>query len=253
MPRALLHPLLLYPVLLVSLLALASPLRTPADRSSTAPEPLTTRAVGGVPVETANAPVAVLPGSPIAAHRYGLFGLRWDPCRPITYRINARGGYRGSTADLRFAFRTIGRATGIVLVYQGRTNRVAFQSGRDPRADITVSWASPSQVRRLRGPVAGLASTAIVRHDGVVENVRGQIALDRTQEVRPGYATSGPPTWGQAFLHEIGHVMGLDHVNGRRQVMNPAITRWNHVLGMGDLLRLRLVGRAAGCIANSAR
>lgn len=184
----------------------------------------------------------------------GLFGVRWNPCRPITYRVNARGAYPGSVAHLRRAFQQVSAATGVRFVYKGSTSKVAFRTGPDPRADVTVSWATPGQVPRLRGLVAGLASTTIAGHrDGVQENVRGQIALDRTARLRRGFTTSGPATWGQVYLHEIGHVMGLDHIGQRSQVMYPVVGSTNHRFGAGDLRRLRQVGRSAGCIQSSRR
>ena len=185
----------------------------------------------------------------------GLFGMRWNPCKPITYRVNARGGYAGSVADVRRAFARVSAVTGVPFVYRGTTSRIAFRTNPDPRADITVSWATPAQVPQLRGAVAGLASTTYVVHGerGVRENVRGQIALDRTASLRRGFTTSGPATWGQVYLHEIGHVMGLDHVGQRTQVMYPSVGAANHRYGAGDLRRLRAVGRAAGCIRSSVR
>lgn len=258
-----LRPRALLPALFVLLLLL---LITAAGQGGPAPEPTSTAAApqspsavddahaGHAPTQTVPDPVVVgTRTTPGRGQRYGLFGTRWNPCQPITYRVNYRGGYRGALADIQRAFRTVGAATGMTFVYQGTTRRVSFRTARDPRVDITVSWATPGQVARLGGPVAGLANTVVSSHDGVWENLRGSIAFDSTQVVRGGYALSGPPTWGQAFLHEIGHIVGLDHVRQRTQVMYPAISRYNHVLGAGDLLRLFLVGRAAGCIVNSQR
>lgn len=183
----------------------------------------------------------------------GLSGYRWDPCQAITYRVNAQGGYAGALADIREAFAEIGRASGITFVYEGPTGRVAFVTGRDPRSDITVSWARPRQVSKLAGPVAGMANTSYVYHHGTRENVRGLIVFDASQPLRPGFASRGRPTWGQAFLHEIGHVIGLSHVRQRSEVMNPLIGRHNHGLGPGDRWRLVLLGRASGCVRDSLR
>ena len=244
--------LFLLPALALCLLAVIGSARAPAERSPTVSRPPASTAVGGVVRETAPSPDVVGTAAGVA-HRSGLLGFRWNPCRPVTYRVNARGGYRGSTADIRTAFRRIGRITGIRFVYEGQTRRIAFRTRLDPRTDITVSWATPRQVPLLRGAIAALANNAVVRNRGIREAVKGQIALDRTTPIGPGYTLAGPPTWGQAFLHEIGHVVGLAHVGDRTQVMYPTINRDNHVLGLGDRLNLVAVGIAAGCIPHSWR
>ncbi|MGO4255700.1 matrixin family metalloprotease [Marmoricola sp. RAF53] len=221
----------------------------PSHDTQEAPAPRIPQRIESVPEA-----VAVRTATAEAGPGYGFFGTRWDPCRPITYRVALRQGYPGSVDDVRRAFRRAGRLAGVRFVYQGRTSRIAFDTGRDPRADITVSWATPHQVPGLRGGVAGLANTSVVVHDGVWENVKGQIALDGTQGgLRRGFARSGSPTWGQALLHEIGHVLGLDHVDERNEVMYRTIGRRNHDYGPGDRRRLHRVGRAAGCIPDSRR
>ncbi|MGO4257240.1 matrixin family metalloprotease [Marmoricola sp. RAF53] len=199
---------------------------------------------------------AAAAGTAAAAHAggSGLFGARWNPCQPITYRVNPRGGYAGSVGDVRRAFEQVGAATGIRFVYRGTSNGIAFRGTQDRRADILVSWATPRQVPGLRGPVAGLASSSYAKlGTGVHENVQGRIALDRTARLRHGFPRSGATSWGQVYLHEIGHVMGLDHVGRRNQVMYPVVGPANHRFGAGDLRRLRQVGRSAGCISASAR
>jgi hypothetical protein len=183
----------------------------------------------------------------------GLYGVRWNPCKAITYRVNSRGGYPGSLDHIRRAFREVGAATGVRFIYRGSTNYVSFRNGPDPRSDVTVSWATPRQVPKLGGRVAGLASTRIASHVGGHENIKGQIALDRTERLRRGFTGSGKTDWGQVIRHEIGHVMGLSHVDDRRQIMYPVVGASNHNFGGGDLRRLYRVGRAAGCVVNSQR
>lgn len=206
-------------------------------------------------VVTESAPAAAsIGGASVLQRGAGLYGVRWNPCEPITYRINPRGGYPGSVRHIRQAFDQVGARTGVTFVYQGTTSRVALRDDAAEDWDVTVSWATAAQVPQLRGSVAGLASTTYVtHHDGTRENINGQIAFDRAAPLRRGYATSGRSTWGQVFLHETSHVMGLDHVAKPRLIMNPTITSENHTFAAGDLARLRRVGRSAGCIVSSAR
>ncbi|MGO4255695.1 matrixin family metalloprotease [Marmoricola sp. RAF53] len=190
------------------------------------------------PADPATKSTAVDRGLPA----YGLYGVRWDPCHPITYRIVGRSPYAAGTRNLRRAFRTVAAATGMTFVYVGRR-----------AADVTVRWSSPATTPDLRGPVAARTTTDIDQHDGVWENTAGLIRLDRTVGLRTGFAPTGPITWGQVYLHELGHLVGLDHVLEPSQVMYPVVLPTNHRYGSGDLRRLRMVGRAAGCVRNSQR
>ena len=189
-------------------------------------------------------PAAVEAAGPEIVQGRGLHGSRWNPCRPISYLIEPQGGYDGSVADLRKAIQVVGAATGMTFV-------AATKEQGEP--DVTVTWESPSTAPDLVGAVAARTRTTTVAHDGVLEIARATVRLDRTTSIRAGFATSGPADWGQVYLHELGHVVGLAHVPGRTEIMNRAVSPDNHVLAAGDLSRLHQVGRAAGCIPNGIR
>src|SRR5690242_681415 len=79
--------------------------------------------------------------------------VRWNPCAPITYRINPNG-YAGTTAvaRVRSALAEASRATGIRFSYLGRT-AVVPDDPRNPtagtNADLVITWArAGSGVRR---------------------------------------------------------------------------------------------------------
>jgi hypothetical protein len=176
------------------------------------------------------------------SHGSGLYGVRWNPCAPITFEIRSRGGYPGSSQDVRRAVRTLARATGI-----------SFAEVHRGEPDISWEWTTARKNSNLRGSVVGAMSTMSIEHDGVNETTGGWIDLDSSAHLRHGFPASGAPAWGQVFLHELGHVLGLAHVPGRNQVMNAVTSSANHVLGRGDRARLHRVGRAAGCVRHSAR
>ena len=243
-------PHVLKKILLVAALATVLSPVSPAPRSPLVEEVAPSRSlVEEVAQQPSRNPVtitaAATTGTATGARttETGLYGVRWDPCRAITFRVLAHGGYRGSTADVKRAFKVLTRAT--------RMRFVAVPAGRPTQ--ITIRWSTPSRYPLLAGPIVGRTTTTIVGHDGVLENTRGQVVLDSTAHLLPGFTSRGTVTWGQAFLHELGHLVGLDHVDDQSQLMYPVLWAGNHRYGTGDLRLLHQVGRAGGCVPHSAR
>ena len=87
--------------------------------------------------------LAVIGGKPV----------RWNPCQPIHYTIDAGAAPQGSVDDVYEAIRRISSATGITFVYDGPTTEVP-QRDRPPYepdrygnrwAPVVIAWVSPSQ------------------------------------------------------------------------------------------------------------
>ena len=55
-------------------------------------------------------------------------------------------------------------------------------------------------------------------------------------------------TWGEVLMHELSHVIGLDHTDSTKQLMYPSITRGAARFGAGDLNGFRKVGDTFGCL-----
>jgi hypothetical protein len=169
---------------------------------------------------------------------------RWDPCRTIAYRINPRGSYRGATADIRRAFRQVGRVTGLRFDYLGRTGREVRrnQLGYHPAGtDVVVDWQSPREEAALSGRVAGIGGHWVMGR----QRFSGFMLLDRTDRLRRS-------TWRQVVTHEVGHVLGLGHAHSRRQLMYGVSSSLNVRFGAGDLTALGRVGASQGCLGESA-
>lgn len=182
---------------------------------------------------------------------------RWNPCEPIHYVVNARLAPPGSIPDVHEAVRRISAATGIAFEYEGLTDeeatiyREVFQPERygDRWAPVLVAWADPDDsdipFERHDLVAAGVAVPVIppTRLEDVY--VSGWVALNADDPNTPGFDLPGQQ--GPVVLHELGHLMGLGHVDTIGELMHPAGGGVVD-LGPGDREGLRQLGASGGCV-----
>jgi hypothetical protein len=182
---------------------------------------------------------------------------RWNPCEPIHYVVNASLAPSGSILDVHEAVRRVSAATGIAFEYEGPTDeepsmeRDVYQPERYGLrwAPVLIAWADPGDsdipFERDGEVAAGVAIPRIppARRDDVY--VSGWIALNADDPNPPGFDLPGQQ--GPVILHELGHLMGLGHVNDLTELMHPS--GGNVVdFGDGDLEGLRRLGAEGGCV-----
>jgi hypothetical protein len=193
--------------------------------------------------------------------------LRWNPCAAIHYRVNTRYAPAGALADVKAAIARVRAATGITFVYDGSTSVIPqanygyaynpLGSGTPP--PLVIAWAKrgtgtgTSNLLTGGAEIARGGATAMswTTAAGVVHPLRavtGLVVLDVAYNSKPGgFATTAGGTRGGVLLHELGHVMGLQHVRDASQEMNPyLISRASY--GNGDNAGFAKVGKAAGCL-----
>ncbi|GEP37669.1 hypothetical protein NPS01_13320 [Nocardioides psychrotolerans] len=171
--------------------------------------------------------------------------IGWDPCRPIAYEVNPAGAPDSWESLVGDAVATISRATGLVFEDEGVTDDRAFderfRAGIDPRP-VLIGWATSDEVPGLKGDVAGLAGP-ISTSDGVLTRyVTGRVVLDSEAFEQIERFRGAEEQQRAIVLHELAHLVGLDHVDDPSQLMyrTTEVTRF----GRGDLRGLALVGDA---------
>jgi hypothetical protein len=182
--------------------------------------------------------------------------VSYGTCGPLRFVIDPTGSPEGGTDAILRGFERMSRATGVELVYEGETSERPFREGRDVRqprygrgyAPILVAWSSPEEVPGLEGDVIGLGgSTALGRtSSGSWRYVTGEIALDGPQsaELVARRPRTGMASVESVVMHELGHVLGLAHVEDTSQLMSSGGE--SEVLGDGDVAGLHAM--YGGCL-----
>ncbi len=179
--------------------------------------------------------------------------VAFDPCRPIHYVVNATGAPVDGPALLHDAIARLGKATGFEFINDGATteaptkNRVPYQPkryGADRWAPVLVAWSDEAHYPELAGYVAGIGGPTPVYTTADREvYVSGQVVLDRAQ-----LSPAAIPVRAEAeavILHELGHLVGLDHTADRTQLMFSEAEFNVRTYGHGDLLGLATLGTQA--------
>ncbi len=153
---------------------------------------------------------------------------KWDPCRPIHYVVNPAYTPAGGAEAIVEAVNTVSQASGLKFVYDGTTaerpsdDRSKYQEGKygDRWAPVLISWSSPFETADLADDVVGIGGGN--EYQGPVSKtpilVSGFVTLDALQfvseaPVLPARAMS------HVIEHELGHVVGLDHVQDPNALM----------------------------------
>jgi hypothetical protein len=180
--------------------------------------------------------------------------VAYDPCRPIHYVIREQGQPAGGAQIITDAVLHVSRATGLRFVYDGPTSeapsrqRSSYQPTRygDRWAPVLISWANAKENPDFVTDVAGEAGSA---HTGLPNRpsayVTGSVELDSGQLTSILQRPGGHQVVRAIVLHEIGHLVGLDHVTAASQLMYPKGQPGVTDFGAGDLTGLAALGRGA--------
>ena len=190
--------------------------------------------------------LAVIGGEPV----------RWNPCEPIHYVIDPGLAPPGSVDDVYQAIAKISAATGIAFVFDGVTSEIPHSDRQpfDPAdfgqrwAPLLIGWVRPDQTDIAfsgNGHAFAAVARPLTAPTDPRQYISGWIAVNQLDPNPPGWAEPGDQ--GPTVLHELGHIMGLNHVQSKAELMEPSgglVTD----LGPGDREGLSLLGRSAGCL-----
>lgn len=182
----------------------------------------------------------------------GVEPVAWSPCRPIRYVVNDDGAPDGFRAAVQEAVAEVSAATGLRFIDDGPTteepsaDRGAYlrEEYGNRWAPVLIAVAEPTAISFLDGDTAGVAYTYRVRGSasGTWHMVSGSVYLDREAfEFRSG--ADGEPGWTSVLRHELGHLVGLDHLDDPTQLMNPVTSSAVDTYQAGDLTGLALLGQ----------
>jgi hypothetical protein len=152
--------------------------------------------------------------------------VAWSPCEPIHYEINPAGGPPDAILLTEQAIERTQQASGLVFRYDGETDaRPRWNSPVLPilGADkpVLISWATATEVHELAGDIAGIGGSVPRRNrSGWLRYTTGGVTLDADTFASLATQPEGAAEERAIILHELGHVLGLDHVPDSAELMN---------------------------------
>ncbi|WP_141014258.1 matrixin family metalloprotease [Nocardioides sambongensis] len=177
-----------------------------------------------VPDEGTYAFFATQPGDPAEP-------VAWDPCREIHYEVNPDGGPADAVQVVAEALDEASSISGLQFAYDGETDRrpvweSRFVPGFGRAEPVLFAWSDEDEVAELGGDVVGLGGAGSIEESGGWSRyVTGAVTLDTDDRADLAAAGSGvdPDAVRRAtLLHEIGHLLGLDHVDSVNELMHPS-------------------------------
>jgi len=151
----------------------------------------------------------------------------WQGCATVRVLVNPGPFGEEAASEIRSAFAEVAALTGLQFEFSPST--------RVPRTDwalahgdwevppVLVAWVDPAATDLIGASASGATVANPARSaDGRRRIVTGAIALDAGEYDSYGDAPGAGRTRRNLILHEIGHLLGLDHAHGSG-LMDPVV------------------------------
>ena len=181
--------------------------------------------------------------------------IAYDPCVAIHYVVRPDGAPNGGDALLRAAIAEVSRATGLTFTADGTTSRAPqakleiFELNTAVFRPVLVAWSDERESPDLAGAVLGYAGSGYFEGNmwapeepGTRRYVTGQVVLDREEIGGMLIDRHGRAHVRALIEHELGHLVGLAHVNDPSQLMQEYLDDGITEYRDGDLRGLHRLG-----------
>jgi hypothetical protein len=156
--------------------------------------------------------------------------VTYDPCHPIHYVVNPTGMPNDGMGLIRDGIRTISAATGLRFVEDGFTQErpnSTYRPLKQPQrygpgwAPVLIGWVNETEYPLVSGSIVGVTRSEKRAPHGLesVRYVTGQIMLDRQDLAVILTHDDGYAAVRAVVIHELGHLVGLGHVDDPRELM----------------------------------
>jgi hypothetical protein len=176
--------------------------------------------------------------------------VTYGPCRAISVEINPAGEVPGGSQLVLEAMARVSELSGLELVYVGPSSErpddwEARMSGGGLEAypPVLVSWSDEDETPGLADNVVGLGGSYSLRGGDYAQEryLTGSVELDGP-DLNDVYEREGGAADVRAvIMHELGHLLGLGHVQARGELMSDA-NDGQHDFGPGDKEGLARLG-----------
>lgn len=189
----------------------------------------------------------------ISTQQDGVTPVLWSPCRPVHWVVRPEQMPVGAQTLLTEALDEVSRLSGLRFVYDGETDggpvedRTWYQPDHygDRWAPVLIVWTSPKEVPAFGDDVVADALPYMVRtSSGDSAIVSGEVRLDSVK-LNEAIIHKRIDLVHSVLLHELGHLVGLQHVSDTQQLMYPEAQLTLTELGRGDIAGLGFAGQGA--------
>jgi hypothetical protein len=154
--------------------------------------------------------------------------VTYNPCKTIRYELNLDQAPPGAEGTLGVAIQRIESASGLKFEYVGITDRRPLDKaprihvvGMAEDLPVVISWATPEEAPALAGNVAGYAGSSYITDASRPSHfTTGQVVLDSALFAQLLQTPDGSAQARAIVMHELGHLVGLAHVDDGRELMH---------------------------------